>query len=370
MKVAIVHEYLNQYGGAERVLEMLHALYPQAPIYTIVYDKKVLPQYADWDIRPSFVQNIPLANKYYTGFSFLFPLAVASFNLKDFDLVISNTHAWGKGINLSNRTLHICYCLTPMRYIWDLHSEYLKNEYVNPILRICLFFLTKWLRKWDINTSRKVSQYIAISHTVAERIKKYYKREAALIYPPCDTEFFKPGNNGDKGYYLAVSRLKAYKRIDIIVDAFTKLGLRLKVVGDGPTLNKLAKRAGNNIEFTGWINDKELLEQYRGCRAFIFSGNEDFGLSMAEAQACGKPVIAYYAGGAKEIVTDGKTGVFFHRQTAQSLIDAVARFKGMDFDAVYIRQSAIRFSRERFKAVLSDFIQNKINMHTQNCGCY
>ncbi|MDP2924039.1 MAG: glycosyltransferase [Candidatus Omnitrophota bacterium] len=361
MRVAIVHDYLNQYGGAERVLEALHELFPEAPIFTIVYDKKVLPQYKNWDIRPSFVQKIPFAKQGYKNFIFFFPAAVKSFDLKGFDLVISNTHAWGKGVNLNGKTMHICYCLTPMRYIWDLYQDYLDHEYLSPFVRWLLPFWARRIRQWDIKTSKSVKYYIAISQTVARRIREYYRRESTVIYPPCDTDYFKPGAVGDRGYFLTVSRLKAYKRIDILVEAFNKLNLPLRIVGDGPQLRKLRQKAKRNIEFTGHLKDESLLDAYRGCKAFVFAGHEDFGLTMAEAQACGKPVVAFCAGGAEEIVIEGKTGLFFRQQTPPSLIQEINRFQNSAFDSNYIRQSSLKFSKERFKNALNNFISEKLS---------
>lgn len=362
MKIAIVHDYLNQYGGAERVLEVLHELFPSAPIFTIIYDKKALPQYANWDIRPSFVQRIPVLKQKYRNFVFLFPRAVRSFDLTGFDLVISNTHAWGKGVNLIGDSAHICYCLTPMRYIWDLYNDYLRHEYINPLARRMLPLLAKRMRRWDIETSKNVRHYIAISKTVAKRIENYYNRKTTIIYPPCDTDFFKPNNNGNLGYYLTVSRLKAYKRIDILIDAFNQLRLPLKIIGAGPELNRLKKRANENIEFLGWVPDEELLTYYQNCKAFVFAGCEDFGLTMVEAQACARPVIAYREGGAGEIVVEGKTGLLFYERTPQSLIQTIEESKNVKFDRELIRENSLRFDKLMFKNNLYKFISDKFNL--------
>jgi glycosyltransferase involved in cell wall biosynthesis len=362
MRVAIIHDYLNQYGGAERVLGAFHEIFPDAPIFTIVYDKKILPQYKRWDIRTSFVQKIPFAKQRYRNFVFLFPKAVRSFDLDKFDLIISNTHAWGKGINIDGRAPHICYCLTPMRYIWDLYRDYLIHEYINPVARYMLPILAKRLRRWDIKTSKNVKHYIAISQTVAKRIKDFYNREAVIIYPPCDTSFFRPNNNGSMDYYLTVSRLKAYKRIDILIEAFNRLNLPLKIIGIGPELKRLKQKAGKTIEFLDWVSDKDLLYYYQNCKAFVFAGYEDFGLTLVEAQACGSPVIAYGRGGAEEIVIEEKTGLFFHEPTSQALIQAIEKFQNIKFDKDQIRENALRFDKAIFKNNLLSFINGKIKI--------
>lgn len=360
MKAAIVHDYLNQYGGAERVLEAFHELFPGAPVFTIVYDRKALPQFRDWDIRPSFVQKMPFAKSRYRNFAFLFPKAARSFNLKGFDLVISSTHAWGKGIDLDRGACHICYCLTPMRYIWDLHEDYLKHEHINPVIRAFLPLLAGRMRRWDVATSQTVKYYIAISETVARRIKDYYKRDSIIIYPPCDTDFFRPtASPVDEGYYLTVSRLKAYKRIDILIEAFNILNLPLKIVGAGAELSRLKRMTNENIEFVGHVEDERLVTLYQNCKAFVFAGHEDFGLTMAEAQACGKPVIAYAKGGAQEIVIERKTGLFFYEQAPEALLAAVKEFRGLKFDYNFIREQSLRFKKETFKGKMRQFIKDK-----------
>ncbi len=361
MKVAIIHDYLNQYGGAERVLDVLHELFPAAPVFTIVYDEKALPQYAGLDVRTSFVQAIPTAKQGYKNFVFLFPNAIRSFDLKDYDLVISNTHAWAKGIRVRPDAHHICYCLTPMRYIWDLYNDYLTREFINPVTKVILPFWANMMRRWDTEVARSVGHYIAISQTVQKRIKDYYKRDSTVIYPPCDTAFFKPDGSKDDGYYLTVSRLKAYKRIDVLIDAFNELSLPLKVVGEGPELKRLKQKANRNIEFTGWVEDEHLLELYRKCRAFVFASHEDFGLAMVEAEACGKPVIAYGKGGAREIVSEGKTGLLFYEQTPSALVEKIRCFQHMEFDKNLIRSESLRFGKNIFKEKIMQFIDRHIS---------
>jgi len=217
------------------------------------------------------------------------------------------------------------------------------------------------MRKWDVATSKSVNHYIAISETVANRIRHYYRRDSTIIYPPCDTDFFKPNGLSTSGdYYLTVSRLKAYKRIDLLVDAFNKLGLPLKIVGNGPEMNRLKKASRDNIEFTGWLSDEDLLKSYQACKAFVFAGTEDFGLVMAEAQSCGKPVIAYAKGGAREIVSAGKTGLFFHEQSPAALAIALRQFNKMEFNSDLIRESSLRFKKEMFKEQIDQFIKHNI----------
>lgn len=360
MRIAIVHDYLNQYGGAERCLEVFHALFPESAIFTLIYDEKVLPQYRGWDIRTSFVQNIPFSRSAYRNFMFIFPFAVRSFNLKGYDLVISITHAWGKGIKPDKGSCHICFCLTPVRYFWDLYEEYRSFRSFNWFQKLMLSLFAAPIRRWDKRASRGVHHFIAISNIVADRITRFYRRDSTVIYPPVNTDFFKPAADAaGAGYYLTVSRLKEYKRIDVIVEAFNSLNLPLKVVGTGELLAALKKTAKDNVEFIGTVTDTQLLRLYQGCKALIFAANEDFGMVPLEVQACGRPVIAFAKGGALETVIEGMTGTFFNEQTPDSLISAVLRFQDMKFDPEKIRQNAEKFKRSIFEAKIKTFIEKK-----------
>lgn len=360
IKVAIVHDYLNQYGGAERCLEIFHRLFPRAPVFTLLYDKDALPQYRDWDIRTSFIQGIPFAGRSYRNFMWLFPLAMRRLDLKGFDLILSSTHAWGKGIRTGQGSCHICFCLTPIRYFWDLYDEYRRNYHFSPLMRLSLPLFVNSIRRWDLKMSRQVDYFIAISKVVSGRIRRFYARESSVIYPSIDTSFFAPSNTGgDGGYYLSVCRLKEYKRVDLIVEAFSRLKLPLKVAGSGEMAGRLKRNAGPNIEFVGPVYGSGLRDLYQGCRALVFAANEDFGLVPLEAQACGRPVIAFAGGGALETVIEGVTGTFFREQDARSLIEAVTRFQRMRFDAAAIRRNAVRFDNARFETEFLDFVYTR-----------
>ncbi len=358
LKIAIVHDYLNQYGGAERVLEILHEMFPDAPIYTLLYDKEALPQYSSWDIRPSILNKFPGMKQNYKYFLPLLPLAAKSFDLSDYDLVISMSHAWVKSVKVRNG-IHLNYCLTPVRYAWDLYDDYLNNEYIPLIARKILPFLAACLRAWDKWNNRNIDQIVAISNTIKDRIKKFYDMEAGVIYPPVNTTFFCPDKNVKReDYYIIVSRLKAYKRIDLIIEAFNQIGVPLKVVGQGPEYGKFKNMASSNIEFCTGLSDEEVRDLYRSARAFVFAGVEDFGIVNVEALACGLPVIAYNKGGATEVVKDGISGILYDDQTVDSLVGAIKRFESTDFDSDVIRKEALAFDSSVFKEKVVDCIEN------------
>ncbi len=357
MKVALVHDYLNQYGGAERVLEELHQLFPQAPIFTSIYDRDAMPAaFRGMDIRTSFMQRLPGILKHHQPYLALYPLAFESFELDEFDVVLSNSSAFCKGVKTGPHTLHICYCLTPMRWVWD-YRGYVERERLGRLPRLGLPPIISSLRAWDVTVSNTVDHFIAISRTVAARIRKYYRRESIVIYPPVRTDVFShtcpPGD-----YYLVVSRLIPYKRIDLAVDAFNRLGLPLKIVGDGRDRAALQSRAARNVEFLGKVSDAELEQLYLGCRGFLFPGEEDFGIAPVEAQAAGRPVVAYAAGGALDTVLDGETGVLFWEQTPEALAAAVRRLECLALDSERIRAHARRFDRSVFRQQLADFVRS------------
>jgi len=360
LRVAIVHDYLNQLGGAERCLDAFHELFPDAPMYTLVYDEKKLPHLKTWDIRPSFLQYFPGMKSHYKYYLPWFPFVVKTFNLRKYDLIISISHAWVKGVS-THGVPHISYCLTPVRYAWDLYEEYLAYEYIPLFFKMMMPFLARLLRRWDRKHAKRVNHFIAISDTVARRIEKYYNRSSTVIYPPVDTTFYKIDPTVKReDFYLTVSRLKAYKRIDIIIEAFNALGLPLVVIGDGSELKSLQARAHSHVQFLTDLNDDEVRNYYRRAKGFIFAGHEDFGLVNAEAQACGLPSIAYDEGGSSEIVQDGVSGVLYPAQTKESLMRAVHAFEGMTFDSERVRAASLRFERECFKEHIRSFINEHV----------
>ena len=361
MRVAIVHDWLNQVGGAERVLSVLKELYPQAPIYTSIYWPEVMPpHFRSWDIRLSFMDKLPLVKRRHQLFLPLYPLAFESFDLRDYDLVISNKSGFCHGVITRPETLHLCYCLTTTRYLWDFHG-YVQREGVSRLARVFLAPLLFYLRLWDRAAADRVDYFLAISRAVQRRIAKYYRRDSIVIHPPVDTAsygaYFSPDDHAD--YFLIASRLIPYKRVDLAVRAFNELGLPLTVIGDGRDRPRLEALARPNIKFTGRVSEEELKRYIARCRAFIFPGLDDFGIAPVEAQAAGRPVIAYAGGGALDTVVEGVTGAFFYEQTPQSLAEAVRHFDERSFDPETIRRHAARFDREAFKRKLSRFIEEK-----------
>ncbi|ABP68141.1 glycosyl transferase, group 1 [Caldicellulosiruptor saccharolyticus DSM 8903] len=358
MKVAIVHEWLTTMGGSEKVILELKKLFPEAPIYTLVYNRRKLGKYFDkYLIITSNLQKNPLAHIKHQLFFKYMPRAFENFDLSDFDLVISSSSAFAKGVITSPNSVHICYCHTPPRYLWDLTHEYLKDY--NLIIRRYLERNFHYLRIWDTIAANRVDYFVANSNYVANRIKKFYKRDCKVIYPPVDTEYFTPAKDKNiEDYYLIVSRLVPYKRVDLAVEAFNQLSKRLVIVGDGPEYKKLKSIAKSNIEFLGYQPDKTVRDLYQRCKALIFPGVEDFGIVPVEVQACGRPVIALKKGGAVETVEEGKTGVFFEKQDVESLKEAVYKFEQdiERFDKDYIRSHAEKFSAERFRMEFKDFI--------------
>jgi glycosyltransferase involved in cell wall biosynthesis len=359
LKVAIVHDWLNQLGGAEGVLEALKELHPEAPVYTSIYWPKAMPQeYEAWDIRTSWLNRLPLIKTHHQPFLPLYPLAFEGFDLRGYDLVISNKSAFCHGVITPSETVHICYCLTPTRFLWDYHN-YVQHERVNPLAGALLSPILRNLRLWDKAAADRVEHFVAISESVRQRIHKFYRRDAVVIHPPVDVERFTV-HRDHEDYFLVVSRLIPYKRIDLAVEAFSQLGLPLRVVGDGRDRQRLQAMASPNVEFLGRLPDYQVEQLLSACRAFVFPGVEDFGIAPLEAQAAGRPVIAYAAGGALETVVEGVTGLFFREQTADSLTEAVARFDDGDFDCAAIRRHAQGFDKETFKNRLQAFIGGKL----------
>ena len=340
------------------MLEVIHAMYPEAPIYTSIFWPEALPPaYRDWDIRPSFLDRFPFIHRHHQWYLPFYPYAFEGFDFSDYDLVLSITSAFAHGVITSPKTLHICYCLNPARFLWDYHN-YVAREGVGHLVRLVLPLFLYNLRLWDRLAADRVDHFLAISHTVQQRIRKFYGRDAEVIYPPVDAKRFSPSAERDD-YFLISSRLVPYKRIDLAVKAFNQLGLPLYIIGDGRDRHALETMAAPNVRFLGRVNDEALAHYLSRCRAFIFPGEEDFGIAPLEAQAAGRPVIAYAGGGALETVVEGKTGLFFHEPTPEALAETVRRFNDADFDPSAIREHALRFDRAAFQQKFADFVRTK-----------
>jgi len=382
VKIAVVHDWLVTYAGAERALEQILLQYPEADLFALV---DFLPQEQKSFIlnkhtRTSFIQSLPFAKKKYRSYLPFMPLAIEQFDLSGYDLVLSSSHAVAKGILTHARQLHVCYCYTPMRYAWDLHSQYLKESRLDKgLMGLFARLVLHYMRLWDSSTANRVDKYIAISQYIGKRIKKIYGRESVVIYPPVDTGSFMPGS-GKEEYYLTASRMVPYKKVDLIVEAFSAMpDKKLLVIGDGPDWRKIKSKSGKNIELLGYQPASVMKEYMQKARAFIFAAEEDFGIVTVEAQACGTPVIAFGRGGSLETVNPlrladhevlsdkhvAPTGVFFYEQTAEALRNAVILFeRNLNvFNGKLIRENALRFSTERFKLEFKDFVDKALEEH-------
>lgn len=360
MKVAIVHEWLSIYGGSERVVEEIHELFPEAPIYTLVYNEKTMPErFKGYDIRTTFVQKFPFAKTKYPNYLPLMPRAFEELDLTEYDLVISSSTACAKGVITRSDAIHICYCHTPMRYAWEFYYEYTKE--MNPIKKKIIAGFMHKIRMWDRLAADRVDYFIANSNYIGGRVKKYYRRESQVIFPPVNTHLYQLAPE-KKNFYLIVSRLVTYKRVDLAIKAFNELGLPLVIIGGGPEEKKLKAMAKGNITFLGRLSDEEIARYYAESKAFIFPGEEDFGITPVEAQASGTPVIAYGRGGALDTVRDGKTGVLFKEQTVESLCEAINQFEtqGIEYSPQEIKAYSEAFSVRRFKEELITYIDECI----------
>lgn len=358
MKVAFVHDYLNQSGGAERVLKALCELFPEAPIFTLIYDKKETNgEFEDKRIVTSFLQRIPGVQKHHRVFPLLMPLAVKHLNVGAYDLIISDSECFGKGVLKNSQAIHISYCHTPARFLWDGYQAHLAQSRLPRIIKFLAPLALTYLRVWDIHTIEHVDYFLANSQFIADRIRKYYRREARVIYPPVSLNAFKATNKKET-YYLLLMRLVPYKKPEIVIEAFNALGLPLKVVGDGPLFNRLRRRAEKNIEFIGRVAHSEVAPYYGKARALIFPQEEDFGISAVESCASGTPVIAFGRGGIREIVTEGLNGIFFNEQTPQGLMRAVKAFQKMKFNGKVVSNSVSKFDEARFKREVMETIHD------------
>ena len=338
------------------MLQQLRVLYPTAPIYTSVFNPSVLPSdTAAWDVRPSFLQYLPFVTHYSRATLPLMSAAFGWFDLRRYDVVISVAAAFAKNVRTTTGT-NVCYCLTPPRYIWDLHDDYVRGHIGRPVLNAA----ARWLRQMDLAAASRVDDFIAISHTVADRVRRTYSREASVIYPPVDTAQIRPSNAPPEPFYLVVGRLVAYKRIDLAVAACTRLGRRLLVVGTGPERKRLEALAGPSVTFLGRVGDAEVAQLYARCKAFLFPGFEDFGITPVEAQAAGRPVVAFGRGGASETVVDGVTGVLFQDQSTYGLIDAIERLDRSSIDPRACRANALRFDASIFRERMSAAVERAL----------
>jgi len=369
IKLAIVCDWLTNLGGAEKIILALHQLFPNAPIYTSIFNKEKMQGFEDADIRTSYLQRFPLAKKRHQLYLPLYPGIFERMDLSEFDIVISSSHSCAKGIITKPNTLHICYCHTPMRYAWEDNQLYLNSYTINITLKKIAQLYIHRLRLWDRLSADRVDNFIANSHYVQQRIFKYYRRSSTVIYPYVDVNDFSISHTKEN-YYLAVGRLTPYKRFDLIIETFNQLGLPIKIAGTGIDLNKLKKMAKNNIELLGEVSNSELKNLYSKARALIFPQVEDFGITPLEAMASGCPVIAYAKGGALETIIDRKTGLFFHDQSVESLKHAIYEFNKINFKYLNIRKHSEKFDREVFNKKIISFIAEKWRHHLDQINNY
>ena len=361
IKVALVHDWLTGQRGGEKVLEVLAEIFPEAPVFTLFHFKgSQVESLERRDIRTSFLQKFPFLKKRYRLYLPLFPLAVELFDLSEYELIISSSHCVAKGVIPRPDALHISYIHSPMRYAWNQYFAYFAPGRLSFFSRLFIPPVIHRLRVWDVSSSARVDHFIANSANVARRIEKYYRRDADVIHPPADTDFFTPAApEPAREYYLIVSALVPYKRIDLAVEALNLRSAPLKVVGTGPEFKKLRRAARPNIEFLGPVTGESLRSLYQGAKALLLPGEEDFGITGLEAQACGTPVIAYGRGGAKETVIPGETGIFFSELTGASLGSALDKFQGLEFNKTIIRSNAMTFSRAAFKEKMASYFEKK-----------
>lgn len=361
MKIALIHDYITAFGGAEKTFKVLTELFPEAEVYTLFYDPEIKKKFfPKTKIRTSFLQKFPaiLKKKYQLLLPFL-PVAAETLDFREFNLVISSSFSFTKGIITRPRTKHICYCYSPNRYLW-LDKSQKTVLWKNPVSKL----LFHYVRIWDRQASERVDHFVAISKTVQKRIEKYYKRDSVVIYPPVDTQVsgskFQVSRKKEE-FYLIVSQLRRYKRIDLAVDAFNKLGLKLVIIGEGQERERLERKAKKNIKFLGWQPNRIVSRYYKNCTAFIFPSEDDFGIAPVEAMAHAKPVLAYRKGGAIETIIEGKTGEFFDWQHSAVLADGIRRLRQnlLKYNPKFISTYAHKFSRERFEKEFKKFI-NKV----------
>ncbi|MFZ4826604.1 MAG: glycosyltransferase [Phototrophicaceae bacterium] len=362
MKLAIVHDWLNQRGGAEDVLEVLVDLYPDSPIYTSMYDKAEMPEaYRAWNIQTLLTDKLPFIYSHHQLYLALYPLIWGTTKLDDYDVIVSNKSGFCHIIQHPEEAVHICYCLTPTRYVWQIES-YLEREGFGSALGFAVRPIMRLLRAIDYRGAQRVNHFIAISTAVQKRIKRYYHRDSDIIFPPVDTSRFEPASTHED-YFLCVSRLIPYKRIDLAVQAATRIGAPLKIAGAGRALNRLKELAGPTVEFLGYVPDHQLNDLMARAKAFIFPGLEDFGIAPVQAQAAGRPVIAFGQGGALDTVIPGKTGELFYQQTVETLAQAMLEFDASRYAVSDLRANAERFDQSVFEREITRYIEQAHQAH-------
>jgi glycosyltransferase involved in cell wall biosynthesis len=366
-RVALAHDYLNQNGGAERVVEQLHTLFPDAPVYASIYDRERMPDaYREWEIHSSFMQHLPGVMRHHQPYLPLYPLAMASFNLREYPLIVSSSSAFGKGVRVPTGALHVCYCHAPMRFAWN-YEAYASREGFGRAVDLGIRPLLAALRRWDRATSDRVDHFIANSRTVAVRIARIYGRDATVIYPPVETERYAPPAGTPEEpepFFFLVSRLVPYKRIDLAIQAANALGARLEIASTGRDRARLEAMAGPTVRFLGWVSDEEKREKYARCTATLFPAEDDFGIAQLEAMAAGRPVVAYGRGGSAESVRDGVTGILFGAQTVEAMMDAMRRVQTQSWDRATIIAHARRFDAAVFRARMADFLVDAWRRHS------
>jgi len=350
-KVALVHDFLTQLGGAERVLDEFHELFPQAPIFTLVYDeKKTLGKYKDWNIKTSFIQKLPGGVSHYKWYLALMPYAVHSFDLSGFDVVLSDVSAFAKGIKKPSGSLHVSYCHTPTRYLWQDKESYLASQQIPGWIKLLARPLLSYLRRWDYRAAQKIDVIIANSTEVKTRIAKYYKLDSEVIYPPVDSSFFVPTESPVRDYFLIAGRLEPYKKSELAIEAATQLGLPVRVAGTGTMYENLKKRyESDNVKFYGRVSDEKLRWLYQNAKALLFPAKEDAGIAVLESLACGTPVVAYRRGGASEFVREGVDGLLVSEQSVEAFKEAVENFSKHQFDSSMLRAQARAYDKNSFR---------------------
>lgn len=363
-KIALVFDWMTTHGGAEKVNLELHKMFPDAPIFTSVYNAEKLKGFEKATIHTSFIQKLPFAKTYHQLYLSLMPMAYELFDLSEFDIVISSSHSCAKGVITKPETLHVCYCHSPMRYAWDNWHSYISSYKMNPILKAIGKRKIHKIRLWDRLSADRVDYYIANSSTTKRRIEKYYHKPSTVIHPSIRTSKYAIAEK-TKGYYLAVGRLTPYKQFELIVETFNKLGLPLKIAGTGILLEELRSKANSNIEVLGFVTDRELETLYSEAEAIIFPQIEDFGIIPLEAMASGRPVIALAEGGALDTVVDGQTGIYFKKQTVKSLSQAIEKYQNnkRKFRPELIREHSRKFDTTIFKKKLLAYLKDKWQKH-------